>query len=330
MCRSNVPLPKALRLLSRDLQGGKLRRVADQMAGDVEVGMTLAQAYGRHQEQLPPLYRALIEAGTASGDLPGVLDEVARHAAEREEVKARVQRALLHPLISAFGVLGIGVGLFLFSVPVVSEVGDRAGASFAAIRSNARPIYWELAPWGLLLLLALTVCGILAFAWWRNPMDGGAGPKGFAFRLPFTGYLRSCAARSGFASTMGMLIQRRMPLPQALALAAAATDDPAVRRQVDAMAQRAQTGANLTDSVTAGDLISPSLLSFIESGESTGAPEKGLIDVARIYRQRVERGADRLCSLVGPVSLGAVGLVVLAFAATVFGPMYSSFIGAFF
>ena len=189
--------------------------------------------------------------------------------------------------------------------------------------------WWHLAPWALLTLVCLVVLGGLMFAWLRSPLDGGSGPRKLSFRLPFSGYLRACAAKSGFASTMGLLIRRGLPLPQALTLAAEATDEPAVRQQIKAMGVRALNGANLAESVAAGELISPAMLWFVETGEHNNTPADGLMDVARIYRQRLDRGVDRLCAFAGPAALLAVGLIVLAFAATVFGPMYSSFLNLF-
>lgn len=329
MCRANVPLPSALRLLSRDLERGSLRAAAARMAEDLEQGAHLAQAYSRQREQLPPLYRTLIEAGTASGDLPAVLDEIARHAAERAQIKARMRRALFYPLVSAIGVGVIGVGLLLFSIPMAGELAETANGDLIGLISAGRSTWWDLTPWAVLTLVCAGVVGALVFAWFRSPLDGASQPRGFSFRLPFCGYLRACAAKSGFASTLSLLIRRGMPLPEALTLAAEATEHPAVRQQVETMGAHAMNGANLAESVAAGELISPAMLWFVETGEQNHSPESGLTDVARIYRGRLDRGVDRLCAFAGPAALFAVGLIVLAFVAAVFGPMYSSFVNLF-
>jgi type II secretory pathway component PulF len=326
MCRANVPLPAALRLLARDLERGRLRHAANQMADDVEAGATLAEAYAR-QPELPDLYRALIEAGLATSDLPGILDEIARHAADREQIKARMQKALFHPLLSATSVLVIGVGLFAFADPMFGRFADDVVSSLHA--RGAGSSAWRFAPWVLLLSVSIAVVSVLVWAWRRSPLDGGTGPRRFAFRLPFSGYLRACAAKSGFASTLGLLIQRGLPLPQALTLAAAATDDLAVRQQIEAMRLKALDGENLAASIATGGLISPAMQWFVESGEQNNAPAVGLLDVARIYRQRLERATDRLCALVAPAALLSVGLIVLAFVLGNFVPVYSGFINLF-
>lgn len=326
MCRAGVPLPRALRLLARDLEHGGLRRAAQSMASDVEAGAGLAEAYARQQRHLPPLYRVLIEAGMAAGDLPGILEEIAQHAAQREQVRERMRKALFHPLISAVGVAVIGVSLLLLSGPILGPLADASAGSMVLFAKQADPTWWRLAPWALPVLLCTVVLGGLAFAWFRGPLDGGTGPRGLAFRLPFGGHLRACAARSGFASTLGLLVGRGLPLPQALTLAAAATDEPAVRRQVEEMGVEAAGGANLADSVAAGRLVSPAMHWLVATGEQHGRAAAALLDVARIYRQRLDRGVDRLCALVAPLALLATGLIVLAFVAATLGPVYGGFV----
>lgn len=328
MCRANVPLPAALRLLSRDLERGKLRIAANQMADDVEAGATLAEAYAR-QPELPDLYRALIEAGLASGDLPGILDQIARHAADREQIAARMRKALFHPLVSASSVLILGVGLFVFADPMFGRFTDGVSGGFHALAIRSGSAAWQLAPWALLLFVTVAVVSALVFAWRRSPLDGGSGPAGLGFRLPFCGYLRACAAKSGFASTLGLLIERGLPLPRALTLAAAATDEPAVRQQIEVMRNKAQDGGNLAESIATGGLISPAMQWFVETGEQGNAPALGLQDVARIYRQRLDRATDRLCAFAAPVALLAVGLIVLAFVLGNFAPIYSGFVDIF-
>lgn len=290
------------------------------MAEEIEAGKSLAQAYEEQKEHLPPLYRALIQAGIASGDLPAVLEEIARHAGERAQVATRLRKALLYPVVSAIGVIGIGVVMFAFFGPSVEGLLDRNVAPW--VRPNTATVWWSYAPWMVLGVFALVIAGVLLFAWFRHPLDGSVGPRGFGFRFPCVGRLRTFAAKAGFASTMAMLIKRQMPLPESLRLAAAATDQEEVAAQIRAMQDCAESGESLTESVRAGDLISPAMLWFVAAGEAGGTPATSLADVAGVYRQRLDRGVDRLCFLVTPILLLMTGFVVLGFAVAYLAPIF--------
>ncbi|MCA8954742.1 MAG: type II secretion system F family protein [Planctomycetes bacterium] len=312
MCRAGVPLPRALRLSSHDLNRSPLGQAALRMAAEVEQGTNLAEAYARQRPSLPPLYQAMVEVGLASGDLPAVLDDVALHAAERARIAHRLRSVTFYPLLSALLVLAIGVALAVSFEPL-RQLGD-------SLPGMAMSRHGKWASWIALVLLGAGVLGVVGFAWMRNPLDGGVALRGLRFGLPLIGELRACAAKAGFAGTMGMLLARQMPLQRALTLAAAATDDQRVAQQVEVMRSRAESGESLVESLRAGDLISPVMLCFVEAGESGGGAARALADVSAIYRNRLERGVDHLCALAAPVGLAAAGVVVLLFALFYLGP----------
>jgi general secretion pathway protein F len=323
MCRANVPLPRALRLLSHDLSRGPLRDASERMARDLEAGNSLTEAYANQRDQLPTLYRALIRVGIASGDLPSVLDEIARHAGERAQIASRLKKALFYPIVSLVTVVAIGLTMFLIVGPGLPDVRWRE-MFWTTMGRSGRSSWWDYAPWFVLAFFALLVLSTLLFIWFRGPLDAGAGPRGVLFKIPLVGRMRTYAAKAGFASTMAMLIRRRLPLGESLDLAAAATDHPEIAGQIAVMRACAESGESLTDSVRAGDLISPAMLWLIESGEASGTVATSLADVGRVYQQRFERSADRLCFFVNPAALVLIGLIVAGFCVACLGPMYRS------
>jgi type II secretory pathway component PulF len=319
LCRAHVPLAQALRLLQVDLRRGKLRAAVGDMAQAVDQGVSLDDAYEQHKDHFPELYRALVEAGIASGNLPGVLDEIARHAHDRACIAERMRRALAYPVVAAGFVLVIGFALAAFVGPQLRSAIASAQITQVAGQRGIVP-EWLTAGAGLGALV-LGMIAVLGLAWLRSPLDPGSGLSGIGYRLPLIGRLRLYAAKASFASTLALLARRHLPLPKALALAAAATGDRAARECVDTMAARAAEGASLSEAVRAGELISPSLMWLVEAAESSGSAASALDDVARIYHQRLERSVDRLCTLATPVAELMLGLVVLGFALTYMLPV---------
>ena len=306
LCRANVPLPRALRILQFDLERGSMAREAAAMADEIERGVPLVQAYASREKHFSPVYRALVEAGLSSGGaLPDVLEEIALHASTRAKIVERMRRTLAYPMIAAGFVVVIGTMLMLFVRPTESIT-----------IQNSTPIepssYIPLK--SALGLLGLAVGLGLAYAYLRKPMDEGRSPRTFGFTIPLIGRMRLYAAKASFSATLALLLRRRLPLPRALRLTAAATDDAAVRERVERMAQRAEGGMGLGEAVEAGDIISPSLSWLLESSANQNGAADALDDIASIYRQRLERTAERVAVLAAPIAQLLIGLVVLGFA----------------
>ncbi|MFK7740525.1 MAG: type II secretion system F family protein [Planctomycetota bacterium] len=319
LCRSDLPMPAALHSLQEELSSSPLREDCATMATEIESGTPFEEAYARRADHFPPIYRALVDAGLRSGDLAGVLDEIAVDASLRARVRDQLRRRLERPMFAALIVFAIGAAMTLLLSPVLNS----ALPLLPGREARTSPtLMLVLSGLGLLTLLALVVIGYAAL---RKPIEPAAGPRGIRYQLPLIGRLRSYAAKAGFASTMALLLRRQLPLPQALDLCAATCDGTEVQAQVRRMAQHAHAGAGLAESLRQGNLIPPSLLWFAEAAGSDAASVRALDDIAGIYRQRLTRATDRVAVFALPIIELLIGLVVLAFAMAYVLPAYNVF-----
>ncbi len=310
LCRAQVPLPRALRILQSDLERGPMARAAAEMADEIEQGTPLVEAYSRHQDRFSPVYRALITAGMGGGGaLPDVLDEIAGHASLRTSILEQMRRTMAYPLVATGFVVLVGAALLVF---VGSPLGGALGLDPEL--SSTRGSGWQA--WSGVGVAALALVGIAVWSMLRKSHDDGVGPAAWSWKLPLIGRIKTFSAKASFASTLALLLRRSIPLPQAMRLTATATDSPAIRSRVERMAEAAESGSGLTDSVEAGGLISPSLSWFLEAAANEQAAADALDDIASIYRQRLERSADRVALIAAPAAQLLVGLVVLGFALT--------------
>lgn len=315
LCRAEIPLPKAFRQLQGDLRRGKLRAAVKEMTAEVEGGVPLGEAYARRMGRFPPLYRALVEIGVVSGDLPSILDEISRHAAQRADVAARIRKALAYPLIAAGFVLGIGAFLVVYVAPTLWH--------FPQAIDLGSPLLYARAALGVLVALFLFA---VVLGWVRAPLDGG-GARAFAF--PVLGRLRLYAAKSSFAATLAILLRRDVPLPNALSMAAEGAENKQLARRGRTMAEQARAGLGLTEILRGDRTFAPTLLWLVEAMEGGGGTAQALDDIGEIYRQRLERAVDRVTTLVTPVAELVIGAVVFAFAYSFMVPLIEQAVGLF-
>jgi general secretion pathway protein F len=311
LCRADVPLPHAFRALQGDLRRGRFHDSVAALAAEVEEGVPLGEAYARRKDSFPPLYRALVEAGMVSGDLPGVLEEIASHASRRAELGARLRRALAYPVVAAFFVLVLGGALVLLAGPtlwgLVAEMGLPSPLPYAA---------------GALAILALLFLAALALGWARR-VDGGG------LRLPVLGRIRLHAARSSFASTLALLLRRDVPLHTALPLASEACDDRRLAARLRAAAAGTASGAPLSAVLRDARAFEPTLLWLVEAAEGTRDLPRALDDVARVSVRRFERAVDRLSVVVTPAAELLIGATVFFLAYSFLVPLFEYAEGLF-
>ena len=89
-------------------------------AGVVE-GRRLSEAMAREAASFPPLYRAMVAAGEASGTLPQILERLANLMERQAQVRGKVLSTLAYPIILAIVAAFVVFALMIFVVPKVVE-----------------------------------------------------------------------------------------------------------------------------------------------------------------------------------------------------------------
>jgi type IV pilus assembly protein PilC len=206
MLREGIPLEGALKQLCAGMKSGPLRAEMTALESDLARGTPLNQALARRA--LPEFYLRMIEVGTRSNDLPGVLTLLADHYQRANLLWNRLKGLMVYPLIVIVVALGLTVilsfvfGHFLRDIfaGTASMYGGRAPDALVSMASLWAP------PVLLALLAAFGIAAACIPSWrarlrWRLP----------AFRE---------ASLAQLASAMSMMLKNGTPLPEALSMAA--------------------------------------------------------------------------------------------------------------
>jgi type II secretory pathway component PulF len=315
MCRAEIPLGRAFQLLQEDLQEGPLRDVSAAMAADVENGMPLAEAYAKHSSSFPPMYGSLVQAGVESGDLPGTLEEIARHASLHSEARSRLRRLMAYPLMVLAFMVGMIAFMHLYVVPTFEQIYlatyTRRGSAIEL------PLLTRMVfslPVLLMAVSAVLVGAVAGFALLRDPVPGLKTGSRLGLRMPGIGPLRLNAALASFTGTLALLLRRGLAMDRALDLAALGADAPFLRTKVQAMAEDTRKGSSLTDAAREQEILPPSILWLIGGGEQQGEVSGALDDIASLYRERFQRGLETFQMVLVPlmeVGLGILTLIII-------------------
>src|ERR671931_1732952 len=105
MISSGMSLLRALYVLEEQARSDKFREAITQVRMDVEAGIALSDALGRHPDIFNELYIAMVAAGEIGGILEETLDRVADQLEKDDSLRRQVKAALMYPtMISVFAV----------------------------------------------------------------------------------------------------------------------------------------------------------------------------------------------------------------------------------
>jgi general secretion pathway protein F len=313
LVRAGIPLDRGLLEAGRDVRG-RLGRIAAALGRRLGRGESLVEALHAEEASIPPLYRAVVEAGTRAGRLPVALEGMARYVRGYSEARVAIGLALWYPLVVLALAYALFVGLVMVVVPRFVQAFDALGLIVVA------PLRWlewagrSVESWWLAGPIVLVV---LLLVWVRSGTTSGFRARIWnGLRLfPWMGSLLADYEAANFCELLALLLEHRVPYPSALSLAAESTGDPRLVRAAGAVAEALTQGAPPATALEAAGrgAFPPMLRWVLSTGSAQGSLVAALGNLAEVYRKRAKFQAEKL-----HVLLPTLLMIVLGAGATLF------------
>jgi type II secretory pathway component PulF len=322
-CKRGAPLPGALRALSRDMSGRRVREALEEVASEVEGGTDVADALSRRSDIFPPGYVALVAAGVKSGDLAGTLLLFAEEARFSARVKHKVAAAMVYPLVVliAASMLLAAMGWMVYPAfeTMFKEMGPEAELpGITQLHMDLIPAFkWvPVGVVGLVVVLPL-VWGLLSRA-----AVGAKGAAMFVMRLPIVGRLVRAVAMARFCRTFGSALAGGLPPPEAMTLAGLSTGNAAVQDAAHRARRSIEEGSTVSGSLAAGKGIFPSTIVWmLHIGEQRGELAPALDECARLQEERAGRIGRFLPYFAGVSTIILAALLLMESVIALFMPL---------
>lgn len=320
--RANLPLDKALTILRDLAPTERLQRFVADVADGIRGGKTLYQALQSHESSLGHQYLAMIRAGEASGNLQLALTDLAAQLEADARQRGQLVTALTYPAI----LLGVSVLsvflLLLFVVPQFRDLFDAMGDALPLTTrwvlafSDAVRLHWQV---GLLLALAV----FLLLRQWHARPSGRLAVDRLLLRLPVLGDVVAALQSAVYFRTLGMLLQRGVPLLDALRYAAETLTNHALAAEARPLVEHAKAGRRLSDGFAGQRLGERGAAALIRVAEETGQLAPTLTRLGERFEEDSRRVLARLLSMVEPLIIIALGTIVAFIIIAILGGVLS-------
>jgi general secretion pathway protein F len=322
LTRAGMPLERGLVETGPDLPG-RLRTITAELGQRLGQGESLPQALGSLRADVPPVYRAVVEAGLRAGKLPMALEGLTTYARGFAEGRQAIGLALWYPLI----VLTVAYALFVFIVTTViprflglfQSLGVPAHAWLSALEwLGASARYWGPAvPVALAVFLVGWFASRRAFSLQRGKSVGG-----FLRWFPWMGSMMARFEAASFADLLSLLVEHRVPYPEALVLAGDASGDPALARSCRELSAALANGQSPSAALAGPSAFPPLLRWLIVTGPQQVDLAVALRQMAERYRAEARHQGEKIRVLLPTILLFGVGAgATLLYALAVFLPL---------
>jgi general secretion pathway protein F len=320
LLEAGLTIEQAFSALIEQTKNEAVRQVLAGVRAELLSGNTLAQAMGRYSRVFPDIYRSLVKAGEASGELGHVMLRLADYTESRQVLRQKVGLAFVYPAIVTMVALLVVTGLLVYVVPQVVGVFQQSHQSLPLLTRLMIGLSSLLQASWYYLLAALVAAGFAVNALLRRE-EIRYRWHSFLLRMPVVGSLVSGVNTARMASTLAILTGSGVPLLVSLQAAAGVVGNLPMRRALEDASRKVREGAGLSRALDVSGLFPPILIHLIASGEASGRLDAMLERAATQQEQEVGNYTSVLTSLLEPLLILAMGGVVLTIVLAILMPI---------
>ncbi|WP_020400957.1 type II secretion system inner membrane protein GspF [Kordiimonas gwangyangensis] len=291
------------------------RRVLTRVRSSVMEGLRLSQAMEQEPKSFDPLYRAMVAAGEASGDLARVLSNVAEHREKSQETKNKVQSALIYPIVLAVVAVAVVTALMIFVVPKVVSQFENFGSDLPVLTQIVVGVSDFLVGFGLWLFLGLAAAIFAFISAMRQPAFRMQVHTAL-LRVPVIGRLIRAVNAARFARALGTLVSGGSPVLEGLMAARETVRNDRMRAALDRAIDQIREGMGTSAALRQAGEFPPMLGYMVAAGEKSGQLAHMLYRVADYLDAEFDGFTKTALSLLEPLIVimmgGIVGAIVLS------------------
>lgn len=318
---SGLPLLQGLDILADQMEDPRFSKVIQTIGQDVEGGGTFSDSLRKHPRIFSDLYVSMVRAGEASGNLDGVLLQLADYMEATEELKRRIRSAMTYPVVAFSMIILIAAGLIVWVVPQFEEI-------FASFEKDL-PLPTQLLitasnilrSYQCLVVVAGIIAAVIAVRIYGRTPAGRYSLDRLKLRMPIFGKLLRKVAISRFTRTLSTLTRSGVAILGALEIVERTAGNEVFARVVRNAADCVRGGETLAEPLARSGEFPAMVTRMIAVGEKTGALEQMLGKISDFYDSEVKAAIDGLTSMIEPLLILLMGIVVGGIVIGLFMPI---------
>lgn len=318
---TGTPMVEALAVLEKQATSQPWRLVLADVRTRVEEGAQFSDAMQRHPGWFDPVCRSLVAAGESRGNMGDMLKRAAELMRQQERARSAILGALAYPSLLICLAMGVMVALVGFVMPRFEGLFQTLGAGLPPTTkvlmsaSHFLRAHWIETTVGVVVSLA-------ALVWWLCTRRGQQGLQVVLVRLPMIGHVSRELTTARITRILGVLLDGRVALLDALVLAEAGAANVLYERLLRRARDLVTRGEPMSVAFDDSSLIHPSVCEAIRSGERTGQIGPVLSTLAEFLDEDNDAKLKTLASVIEPMILVVLGLLVGGVAMSMFLPLF--------
>jgi len=312
---AKVPIVESFKILINETENKLLKSNLAGVLDDIQSGMSISQALGRHPQVFSAFYVAMVKAGEESGKLEDIFSYLADYLERSYELARKTKGALMYPAFVLIVFVGVMVAMLIWVIPPLAAMLLESGQElpiYTTIVIGASDLVRNFG----LVLLVFTATFIAVLVKYAKTENGKFYFSRILLSLPIFGGLYRKLFLARISDNLHTLLSGGITVLRALEITSEVVGNEIYRKILLESVEAVRGGSMISDTFMRYPDIPPLLSNMIKIGEETGKLDYILGSIAKFYQRDVDVMMDNIVTLIQPIIIlilaGGVGVLIAA------------------
>lgn len=320
--KSGIPLLDSMEILSRQAKNTGIRNLYQKIVFELNRGVSFSKCLEKQGKVFPRMLINMLKTSEMTGDLTGVLDDMASYYKREDSNRKQIINAMIYPSVLMIFAIAVLTFVILYVVPSFTTMYETAGSELPAITVFVMNVSNFLSNnWYIILLIILAVGGLFALGYKKNQRIRYITQYAI-MHFPVVKDIIKYNQLVTFTSTFSALIKHDVFITDSMEILSKVTENEIYKEIIAGAIDNLSKGNGVSSAFKGHWAFPETAYEMLYTGEKTGKLGEMMEHVSVFYQEEQTNITTRLKSLIEPIMIVLLALLVGIILLSVVIPMF--------
>lgn len=320
--KSGIPLLDSMEILSRQVKSVTIKNLYQKIVFELNRGVSFSVCLEKQGKVFPKMLINMLKTSEMTGDLTGVLDDMATYYKRQDSNRKQVINAMIYPSVLMIFAVMVLTFIIIYIVPQFTSMYESAGAKLPSITlaviniSNFMNNRWYIIFFAIMLFVVIFVM------LYKSNVKFKYFIQYIAMHIPIAKNIIQYNQLVTFTSTFAALIKHDVFITDSMEILSKVTENEIYKEIINQAIDNLSKGNGVSVAFKGHWAFPETAYEMLYTGEKTGKLGEMMEHVSQFYQEEQTNIITRLKSLIEPIMIVVLALLVGVILLAVVIPMF--------
>ena len=320
--KAGITLMDAIDILAKQAKKKSVKNLYNRLVFELTTGETLSEALSKQGKVFPKLLINMVKTSELTGNLTGVLDDMAAYYKRQDSNRKQIINAMTYPSVLMVFAVAVLTFVITYVVPSFTSMYETTGSSLPGITvaimdiSNFVTNNWYYIIGGIILVV------LVFYLLYKSSKKFKYYTQAFVMHIPVVKDIVKYNQLVTFTSTFSTLIKHDVFITDSMDILSKITENEIYKSLINDAIVNLSKGNGVSVAFKGHWAFPETAYEMLLTGEKTGKLGEMMEHVAAYYQEEQTNIIARLKSLIEPIMIVLLAVIVGVILLAVVVPMF--------